>query len=375
MKRTVLPLLSAIVFLLIGAFIQSAAADTVDYEKLPTAAIPSEKPLGSAPSAIPSTESVPGLWVVPTNASARKIYEARGYYYAGVFGNEDDAKAYASGRAPAASASASGGARAAAPSARTCIGTAREGGGDVALHLSHYVPPPASASATVKKIAPKASAVPVGSARKIVPPQRRSPVRYVHMEKLEVHSGQAMLELTDAWVDLMSYGARLIARSSRPLVRIATAPNGTEVFASRDEKAAQVVVRAPSVPLDGVPEKEKQRWLDELEPVVNHLGLQTQNSGGFDASDCGHLRFVLEYEKGSGQMATIITTAVLKGGVEEEVDDPKPAADDEEAEDRALAVRTRLLLGNVSLSQSTSEKTPTLSISWGWGTKAQIVRF
>ena len=45
-------------------------------------------------------------------------------------------------------------------------------------------------------------------------------------------------------------------------------------------------------------------------------------------------------------------------------DDPKPQEEGaEEQPDRALAVRTRLLLGSVSLSQSTSEKVPSLSVS------------
>ena len=37
-----------------------AAAETIDFEKLPASVMASDKPVGAAPSGIPSTENVPG---------------------------------------------------------------------------------------------------------------------------------------------------------------------------------------------------------------------------------------------------------------------------------------------------------------------------
>lgn len=366
MKKVVLPIAFALAFFVVGATLQRAAAETVPFESLPATSFSAPSASGSAtgpmPSSIPSTEKVAGLYVAAPGSAQRKANEARGYFYAGVFASEDEAKAYAAGKPVPSSGP------------RVCMGTSRDTASAQTVRLNHFVPPPSSASARPAPVRP----APVASAKKLPPrpPAVRPSVRFVRSEKLTVANGQATLDVIDAWVDVLTLGARQVARSSFAMKRIATGPNELEVYAAREGRAMQVLVRPPSVPLDGVPEKERRRYLDELQPVADHLGVRTD--GGFDTTDCGHIRFSLEYDKGQGQMATIASTAFLLGGVDDEVDDPKPKNDDSEPDeesDRPLAIRTRLVLGNVSLSQAASEKEPVLSITWGWGTKDRIVRF
>ncbi len=365
-KKVVLPIVCAIAFFGIGAGVQLASADAIGYESVPEAAsVPSAgSALPPIPSSIPSTESVPGLYVAAQSSAARKSNEARGYYYATVFGNEAQAKALTAGK-PMPSAAV-----------RVCMGQSRDSASDVSVRLSHYIPSPSS---SVKK-PPVPVRPPMGksAARPIPPAAKRPSVRLVHMEKLNVEGATVTLDVTDSWVDVLTLGARQISKWSVPMKKISTGPNQLEVFAARSGKTMQVLVRPPSVPLDGVPEKEKKRYTDELESVANHIGVRRADSAGFDTADCGHLRFTLEYDKGSGQMATIVSTAFLPGGVDDEVDDPKPqepGEGEDEAEPRQLAIRTRLALGNISLTQAPSEKDPMLSVSWGWGTKELIVRF
>lgn len=367
-KKITLPIVCAAAFFGLGASVQLAAADSIAYETVPEAQVPSAgsgSALPPMPSSIPSTETVPGLYVAAPSSSQRKSNEARGYYYATVFGNEEQAKAFTAGKAMPQSSS------------RVCLGQSRDSANDLTVRLSHYVPMP-PASSLVKKPLPTPTRPAVAKAPPR-PPVKRPGVRLVHMEKLTVaDAGKATLDISDTWVDVLTLGARSISKWSLPMKRISGGPNGLEVYAARDGKTMQLLVRPPTVPLDGVPEKEKKRYVDELQTVANHIGVRKADGGGFDAADCGHMRFSLEYDKGSGQMATIVATAFLPGGVDDEVDEAKPAEPgegDDEGDQRQLAIRTRLALGSISLTQAPSEKDPMLSVSWGWGAKELIVRF
>jgi hypothetical protein len=369
MKNVVVPIVCALAFFGFGASVQLAAADSIGYETVPEAQAPSASGLPPMPSSIPSTETVPGMFVAAPSSAQRKSNEPRGYFYASVFGTEEEAKAYTAGKtAPSASP-------------RVCLGTSRDSASNLSVRLVHVVPVAASATTARPGQAVRPPPKPMAKGMPTKTPQapvKRPSVRFVHKEALTVSdSGQATLDVTDAWVDVLTYGARPISKWSLPLKRIATGPNKLEVYAARDGKVMQVMVRAPTVPLDGVPEKERDRYLSELKSVAEHIGVKTADSSGFDTTDCGHLRFALEYDKGTGQMASIVATAILQGGVDDEVDDPKPVEEgaDDDAEDRQLAVRTRLVLGNISLTQARSENAPVLSVSWGWAAKELIVRF
>jgi hypothetical protein len=185
-------------------------------------------------------------------------------------------------------------------------------------------------------------------------------VRPVHAERLvEGTDGHASLESTDVWLDARTRGVRLIARSQLPLARVFVGPNDLAVYAARDGAKVVVVVRAQRNPVPGAVDS----FASELGSLAATL---PGNATGM--SDCGHLRFELQAEAGRGEMATLQSAALLSplegdGVVVPDGVEPSPA---ELAALRLQAMRRRSFQLSVSVSRTTSDPEPVLSVGVGW---------
>lgn len=195
----------------------------------------------------------------------------------------------------------------------------------------------------------------------------RDSVRAIHAERfVDGGNGRASIEVTDAWVDLQTTGARAIRRYALPLARVFSGPNGLEVFAARDRDAVQVVVRAATGFGERTPElAEKVR--EELH------SLEVKLAGDSDAtSNCGHVRFALQTARGSAEMATFESVAVLPALREPE---PKDDDGDTTAEDEAAAAlrvkRIRPYRLVISVTQLKSEDEPHFSLALAWTGREQ----
>jgi hypothetical protein len=171
--------------------------------------------------------------------------------------------------------------------------------------------------------------------------------------------GRASLEIADAWFDARTRGVRLLGRSTLPLLRVFSGPNGLEVYAARDGEAVEVVLREPDRPSDDPTLAEELRT--RLRDVS--ITLPDRNSG---SSDCGHLRFALRAPAGVGQMATLQSTAFLPP-----LDGASGDAPDDETEQARgsrlfQAMRQRAYQLTVSATASSTDKRPVVSIALGW---------
>jgi hypothetical protein len=180
-------------------------------------------------------------------------------------------------------------------------------------------------------------------------------VHAVHSEAfVSEGEGRGSLRIVDAWVDPRTRGVRLIGRSTLPLSRIFSGPNGLELYAAHDGTAVQIVVRASGG--DG-PNDPARADLLNLAAVLP--------DGTVTGSDCGHVRFTLRPSPGDAQMATLQSVASLSplvaGGVS-----PQPSASVEQAAKPAQEARRRPFQLSVSASQSTSDPRPVLSIAIAW---------
>jgi hypothetical protein len=167
----------------------------------------------------------------------------------------------------------------------------------------------------------------------------RRVITAVHREQLVERGGEARLEITDAWVDTATRGARLVARSTVPMRLVATVLDDIRVYAARDEGRIQIVLAQPPV--------REGNWL----PIVQ------QGSHGVSRTNCAHARAALAVERGSADTATFVLDARLPTH-EESSDDslrglPAPA-------------RSRPLHVHASVSWATQDKEPIVSVSFGW---------
>ena len=122
----------------------------------------------------------------------------------------------------------------------------------------------------------------------------RPRVEAVHQERRVQGAAGAVLESADAWIDPVTRGARLIARSTLPLTRVATILGGSVVYAGRDEHTVHVILTAP-------PDGDARRGTQVFAAV----------DGGIAASQCGYLRVPLANEKGQGHTATFVSNLEL----------------------------------------------------------------
>ena len=205
------------------------------------------------------------------------------------------------------------------------------------------------------------------------PPKQRN-VFFVRSERvIEGEGGKPRLDTTDAWVDIDTLGARLIQKTSTTLGRVGTGPSNVDVFATRDEKNVQFVIRPSTRGIDkDVP--------SSVVSLGTRLSAQTP-SGGASMGDCGHMRVSVGVEPGSGQMATIVGTAILPPAPDDDDDGTQTKEKDEDDDTGAAKpkpprdLRMRPFVASLSVSQTKSEKEPIVSVAFGWSGKDQHQRF
>jgi hypothetical protein len=172
--------------------------------------------------------------------------------------------------------------------------------------------------------------------------------------------GRASLELADAWFDARTRGVRLVTRSTLPLARIYVGPNGLELYAARDGDDLQLVVRG--------------RTLADLDPKVAER-VRSRLSSGLrmilpshhdPTSNCGHLRVALRATDIDEQQATFDFDAVLPALEGHVPPAPEGETEDAKADRMFQSMRQRPYQLSVSMSTSSADKAPVLSIGLGW---------
>lgn len=201
----------------------------------------------------------------------------------------------------------------------------------------------------------------------------------VHSEKVVEKDGAVSLETADAWVDPATKGARLIAKSSLPMKLMGTAMNGFKVFAARDERAG-AKKRVQFVFMRG----------ENQHAQIRNQGMMAILSDGMGSmgSGCRHLRVSLPVEEKGGESAVISATIELPSA---NPDDKKKDEAKDEAKKakpgkfrgfrgRSLGggeekeIRVRELQSTISVSKSTRDKEPLVSVSFGWATRETTQR-
>ncbi len=189
------------------------------------------------------------------------------------------------------------------------------------------------------------------------PPNAQSEpdVHAIHSERFVAGTeGHATLEVVDAWADVRTRGVRLLDRYTLSLTKVFTAPNELEVYAARDGEVLQVVLHyamSKSVP----------RFVrDRLRSVAVNMPDQDVAT-----ADCGHLRFQLRAPAGTGQMATLQSTAFLPPSEEELATLSGVTGPEREMKVFAM-MRKRAFQLAISESASAADTHPVVSISIGW---------
>jgi hypothetical protein len=341
------------VFAFAASTVGTAAAEVSTYASLPSARLISLNS-NAAPREVPATERVEGIFV----AAYARTYPAVTMSHIRAFGTDKEAKVFSSIGAVGKDDSP------------VCMsrGDFESFGSNVELHSSY-----------VERTGPSNPFARQSAA--MMKPSRPAVVA-VRMERLVRNGRRATLEITDAWVDPQTRGARLIGRSSVALALLGSGPAGLDVYAVRDgarDRSVEVIVGAPKAP-------EQADGDVTLRAIARTLLAQTPGSGA--RSDCGHLRVSLHADKSGGEMASVLSTAFLAEAPGHAQESPeRDERDEQDAGDEQRVpipiertrfdrtVRTRALLAHVSLSQTTSEKEPVLSVAFAWAGKDQEQRF
>jgi hypothetical protein len=315
------------------------AQPSPSFASLPSGTV-AHPPKDKAPARIPKTETVGGFYVAdPPKTMLRdgKITQVI------IFGSESEAKDFTAGRGGFGRSSHDD----------TCFSRRAERPGD-APEWSFDMEPMTRINAPWKPPPPP----PKGQKPK---PMQASlgemEVTAVHQERF-VSDGatKAHIDTVDAWVDPVTHGVRLIGRSTMPLERVATAPNGLTLYGAKADKQLHVVARRekPS-DMSGAPSTPHDFRLQALQNMP--LMIET-STGERDASRCGFARMALKAEKGAAEMAWFETQVVFL--------DEKKTDDDPTAPPQDANARVRPLRATVSSTWSTRDKEPVLSISFGW---------
>jgi len=182
-------------------------------------------------------------------------------------------------------------------------------------------------------------------------------VQATHAERLTTTpDGKATLAWTDAWVDGITAGAKLIAKGSVPLVQVATGPQNSAVYGAREDGWVHFVVRASQPALDG-PMAEMAR------AIGSQIEARWPSRMRESSSNCGFVRVSLPAGPSAKTTATLGMAIVLPP-LREASSDPS----DGFAAMRAMrSVRRRPLQIFVSSSQSSSDPEPVVSVAFGWG--------
>lgn len=182
----------------------------------------------------------------------------------------------------------------------------------------------------------------------------RQPVP-VHYERVVETATSATLESTDLWIDPQTLGLRLIGKGSVPLRHVGDAPGGVRFYVGRDDRpdgkhfVQFVVQRSKNTPFQ---EAQTARGARSDGAIIS-------------AGACSHHRVALSADKG-GENATLQFTTVLPplGPNEHSSAPPLPSALPGQ---HVRDVRARTVRASFSVSQTSRDKDPILSLSTSWG--------
>ena len=190
----------------------------------------------------------------------------------------------------------------------------------------------------------------------------------IHTERFEDDGAKGpRLEMTDAWIDPGTRGARMITQKTMPLTLVAKSAWGVRVYASRDDATATKKVQFVLVPDD-----RNRKVSTEL------FGVRSGEGNGMVQSACGHLRLGMPISD-EGSTARLRTTVMLE-------EDPSPPKVEEETPVKPSPVRSkgrsrrklrvppsdireskvRDLVTQVSISKTSRDPEPVISVSFGW---------
>jgi hypothetical protein len=208
-----------------------------------------------------------------------------------------------------------------------------------------------------------------------------SGVLAVHTERVvEGKGGAASLETVDAWFDPATRGTKLIAKASLPLELVQSSGFGPKVYAGRDERpdgrrfVQFVVVRSSSL-------------VD-----LDRLGMMfSLRQGGMMApsQNCAHLRVALAVERQADESASVImpialppldpaekaklaSDALAKVALRRAASPPAGPALPGAFEEREVRVREMAI--QLSVSQTTRDQAPLVSVSLGWDGRERTQR-
>lgn len=165
-----------------------------------------------------------------------------------------------------------------------------------------------------------------------------------------------VLKTTDAYVDAVSLGAKLIGTRTLTLQRVGSGPQGVDVYAARDGHKVRFVVT--SARPDAVPGADP----DHLQGIQ----LASGSEGGF--SNCPFLSTTMDADTRGGGVAA---TAFVRVPVAlEESEMPVPAFMRNRGEEvETMPVKelsTRLTAVRLSVSRTSSDRVPVVSVTFGW---------
>jgi hypothetical protein len=196
---------------------------------------------------------------------------------------------------------------------------------------------------------------------------QRPVVTAVHSERVADEDGRPSLEIIDAWIDPMTRGARLIGRSTVPLVLLSTLFEGTKIYALRDAETVHVIL---------VPSRDRKR--------TGHEGLFATADTSLVQSGCDHIRATLKTEKGQGQTASFVASVELPSLDKEapETKEAKEAREVKEAKADPMAafrasrprteLRTRPVHVQASVTWASRDKDALVSVSAGWDSRERV---
>jgi hypothetical protein len=315
----------------------------------------SEPPSASQqPSSIPSTESVPGFFVVAPRAFAPGTHTSSSSQIASlvVVGSASSAEQIRKGIPP----------------------STVESNGCFAQLAPHAPAAPAFATPSLPQAS---SALPGewsnlgGHINVVTRAASVDTVIALHGERVVDDDAIVRLESTDAWFDTSTHGMRLIGKTSLPLRHLASEPGGFDVYAGRDERpdgkrlVQFVVLRRKDAPVP-----------PHFSAPSGLVGFRIDGAGlPSTASACSHLRVPLGTAVNAADSATLRLMATLPPLGPGEKSPAAPIADFGLPSTTPMKdVRTRSLDLHVGVSQMSSEREPLLAVSASWAAREQLQR-
>jgi hypothetical protein len=213
-------------------------------------------------------------------------------------------------------------------------------------------------------------------------------VSAVHVERFVDDGGSARLEITNAWVDPNTRGARLIDKSTLPLTLVGASVGGMRVFAARNDRAdgrnmVEFVVARP-------------RGGSEIAKRMSTLMAIRPDGNGGHAAGCSHIRVSLPIETKGGESALVFASVELPS-LPRSADDDDATPENEKTEksdskakpaprkrpirrgpvpegSHEIEARLRDIEVHLGVSRTTKDAEPLLSVSFGWAGREQTQR-